>query len=73
MSTARADRVVVTDLGSVVPPVQGHRRVEAGGARASLGAGALAPADLIGEDEFEELGVAELPGPGEGEPLGEGV
>jgi hypothetical protein len=33
----------------------------------------VASGDFVGEDEFEELGVAELVGFGEGESVGEGV
>ena len=67
------DGVVVGDLGGVVPAVQGHGRVEAGGAGAAVGGGGLAAGDFVGEDELEELGVAHAAGLGEGEAFGEGV
>ena len=53
--------VVIGDLGGVVPAVQGHLRVETGGPGATVGRGGLAAGDLVGEDEFEELGMAHLP------------
>jgi hypothetical protein len=69
----RPDGVVVGDFGGVVPAIQGHGRVELGGAGAPVGAGGLASGDLVGEDELEELGVAHAAGLGEGETLGERV
>ena len=67
------DGAVVGDLGGVVPAVQGHGRVEPGGAGTPVGGGGLAAGDFVGEDELEELGVAHAAGVGEGEPFGEGV
>ena len=64
--------LVVGDLGWCVEVLQAHGGVEAGGAGAPLGGGGVAAGDLVGEDELEELGVAQVAGPGQGEPLGEG-
>jgi len=44
----------------------------AGLAGAPLGGGAVPAGYLVGQDELEELGVAEVAGPGQGEPFGEG-
>ena len=60
------DGAVVGDLGGVVPAVEGHRRVEPGGAGPAVGGGRLAAGDFVGEDELEELGVAHAAGLGEG-------
>jgi len=53
--------------------LQAHGGVELGGAGAQLGRGAVAAVDLVGEHELQELGVAEVLGVGQREPLGQGV
>ena len=53
--------------------VQGHLRVEPGGAGASVGRGGLAAGDFVGEDELEELGMTHLAGGREGEAFGQRV
>src|SRR5207302_8584948 len=58
------DGVVVADLRAVVPPIQCHGGVEAGRAGTSVGAGGLAAADLIGQDELEELRMCHRGGAG---------
>ena len=64
---------VVGDLGGVVPLVDRHVGVEAGGSGASVGRGGLAAGHFVGQDELEELGVTEPAGLCEGEAFGEGV
>jgi hypothetical protein len=66
-------RLVVGDGGVGIPGLQGHGRVELGGFGAQRGGLAVAAVDLVGEEQFEELGVLELVLFGEGEPFGEGV
>jgi hypothetical protein len=45
------------DRGGGVPGVQAHAGVEAGGACAQRGGVGVAAGDLVGEDQFEEVGV----------------
>jgi len=66
------DLPVVGDAGLVVEVLQPHGRVQAGGAGAPFGGGGVAAGHLVGEDQLQELGVAEVAGAGQGEPLGEG-
>ena len=68
-----ADRLVEGDLGGVVPVLEAHVGVEAGGPGPQRGRGGLAPGDLVGEDELQELGVAHGAGLGQREAFGEGV
>ena len=67
------DLVVVVDLGGGVPVLQGHVRVEPGGAGPEAGTGGFTAGDLVGEDELEELGVGEVALLGQGEAFGQGV
>jgi len=64
---------VVGDLGGVVPAVDGHGRVQPGGAGAQLRGAGVAAGDLVGEDQLEELAVAQLGAGGQGETFGQGV
>ncbi len=65
--------MVVADGGGGVPGVQAHAGVEAGGAGAQARGLGLAAGDLVGQDQFEEVGVGHFLLPGEGEPVGQGV
>jgi len=47
---------------SVASHRSSHGRVQAGGAGAALGGGGVAAGDLVGQDQLEELGVAEAVG-----------
>ena len=64
---------VEADLGGGVPVLQAHVGVESGGAGPQGGGGGLAAGDLVGEDQLEELGVAQFLGLGQRQPFGEGV
>jgi hypothetical protein len=64
---------VEPDTGVGGEGLQAHGGVELGGAGAQLGRGAVAAVDLVGEHELQELGVAEVLGAGQREPLGQGV
>src|SRR5680860_481470 len=66
-------RPVVADRRVAVPRLQCHGLVEPGGRGAPRPPGSTRPVDLVGEDELEERGVAELARPGEREPLWQGV
>ena len=61
------------EVGLVVEGVQAHGGVQAGLGGAEGGGAALAAGDLIGQDEFEERGVAQLLLAGQVEPFGQGV
>ncbi len=58
-------RPVVADGGGLVPGVQPHSRVQAGGAGAQGRGLGLTSGDLIGEDKLDEVDVGHflLPGP----------
>jgi hypothetical protein len=58
--------------GGGVPGVDAHVGVESGGAGAAGRRPVLAAGDLVGQQQFEEVGVREFVLPGEGEPVGEG-
>ena len=64
---------VVAEVGLVVEGVQPHRGVQAGLGGAEGRGAALAAGDLIGQDEFEERGVAQVLLAGQDEPFGQGV
>ena len=64
---------VEPDTGVGLEGLQPHGGVELGGAGAQLGGRAVAAVDLVGEHELQELGVREVLGAGEREPLGQGV
>ena len=64
---------VVGEVGLVVEGVQAHRGVQAGLGSPQSGGAAFAAGYLVGEDEFEERGVAELLLPGQVEAFGQGV
>ena len=55
---------VERDLGGVVPVVERHVGVEAGGPSPQGGGGGFPAGDLIGQHELEELGVAQVAGLG---------
>jgi hypothetical protein len=56
-----------------VPGIQPHARLEPGAPGPEGSGFGLAAADLVGEDELEEVGVGHLLLPGQGEPIGQGV
>ena len=60
---------VVTDLGGRVPGLDLVRGIEAGTLGPELGRDAVAPRDLVGEDQQEEVLVGHLLLPGEGEAI----
>ena len=64
---------VVGEVVGLVPGVQPHGRVQAGGAGAQHRRAGLAAGDLVGQEQLEERGVAHLALPGQREPLGQGV
>ena len=64
---------VVAHRGVLVPGVQAHGGIQAGGA-GSPGCGAgVAAGGFVGEDQFEERGVGQVLLAGQGEPIGQGV
>ncbi|HEV2809654.1 MAG TPA: hypothetical protein VGV93_04550 [Acidimicrobiales bacterium] len=65
--------LVVGDRGGRIPALHGHRRIEPGGPGPQRGRAGVAPGDLIGEDQLEELAVGEPVRLCQGEALGEGV
>jgi hypothetical protein len=62
---------VVGEVVQLVPGLEPHRRVEAGGAGAEHRRAGLPAGDLVVEDELEERGVAELALSGQDQPLGQ--
>jgi hypothetical protein len=56
-----------------VEALQPHAGVELGGAGPQLGGGPVAPFDLVGQQQAEEVGVRQLLGAGQGEAFGQGV
>jgi hypothetical protein len=56
--------VVEADLGRLVPQLEAHGGVEPGGAGPEIGRGRLPSGHLVGEDEFQELGMAHAAGLG---------
>ena len=66
------DGLVVADGAVCVEVVQPHGRVQAGGAGAARRGGGVAAGDLVGQDQLQELGVGQVAGAGQGEPLGQG-
>ena len=64
---------VVGEVVELVPGVQAHGGVQAGGTGAQHRRAGLAAGDLVGQDQLQERGVAHLVLAGQGEPLGQGV
>ena len=66
-------RVVVGDLGALVPGFEHHVRVEAGRPGPSPGRVGVTSGDLVAEQLLQELGVTEVVALGQRQALGQGV
>ena len=55
----------------LVPGVEPHGRIQAGGPGAEHRRAGLPAGDLVGQQQLEERGVAHFPLPGQGEPFGQ--
>jgi len=69
----REHSLVEADLGRLVPHLEAHRRIETRFAGTEIGSGVVAPGDLVGEDEQEEIVKRHLLLVGEDESLGQRV